>query len=168
MARRRPAAVSVVIAFALVAGAHASGGNKERETVSTTVRTVASTTTRDFRVVVEAVRSGEGAASEATLTLTTFGRHRGAWQRTGTHRLGGTYFWKTVTGPRAVCRLEIRTTGAQTKFRPRAVVQLLQSPSLGCGPGFRACPRQVRGRRSHTCPEGLPRGEPGTIGLESP
>jgi len=137
MPRRRPAAVSVVIAVALVAGAYASGSTGARtETASTKARTVASTTTSDFRVVVEAVRRGEGAAPEATLTLTTFERHRGAWQRTGTHRLGGTYFWKTVTGPRAVCRLETRTTGAQAKFRPRAVVQFLLSPSLGCGPVF--------------------------------
>jgi type II secretory pathway pseudopilin PulG len=135
MPRRRPAAVSVVIAVALVAGAYASGGTEARSgTASTKVRTVASTTTTDFRAVVEAARRGAGAAPEATLTLTTFERHRGAWQRTGTHRLAGTYFWKTVTGPRAVCRFEITTAGAQAKFRPRAVVQFLLSPSLACGP----------------------------------
>jgi hypothetical protein len=135
MPTRRPAAVSVVIAVALVAGAYASGGTEARSaTASPGFRTVASTTTSDFRVVVKAVRRDAGAAPEATLTLTTFERHRGAWKRTGTHRLAGTYFWKTVTGPRAVCRLEISTTGAQANFRPRAVVRFLVSPSLGCGP----------------------------------
>jgi hypothetical protein len=33
-----------------------------------------------------------------------------------------------------VCRLEIRTTGPSAAFKPRAIVQLLVTPSLGCGP----------------------------------
>ena len=68
------------------------------------------------------------------MKLETYRRAGGRWQRTGSHELRGPYFWKTLTAPRAVCRLEIRTTGAAARFRPRALVQLLQTPSLGCGP----------------------------------
>jgi hypothetical protein len=96
--------------------------------------TIASATTSDFRVVLVAAKRSDGAMPEARVTLTTFEQLRGRWQRTGVHPLSGSYFWKTVTGPRAVCRLEIRTGGAQARFSPRAIVQLLLGPSLGCGP----------------------------------
>jgi len=94
--------------------------------------TIASATTSDFRLVLVATKRGGSAIPEATVTLRTFEQLDGRWQKTGVHPLRGTYFWKTVTGPRAVCRLEIRTGGARPQFSPRAVVQLLLSPSLGC------------------------------------
>jgi hypothetical protein len=98
-------------------------------------KTIASTTTADFRVEVSARNlGGAGGAPPAEVTVRTFERSGGAWRRTSERRLAGTYFWKTITGPLAVCRLEIRTTAAKPRFRPHAVVQLLRSPSLGCGP----------------------------------
>jgi hypothetical protein len=57
----------------------------------------------------------------------------GNWRERGERRLDETLFWRTVTGPRAVCRLEIATAGRSPAFRPFVTVQLLQSPSLGCG-----------------------------------
>lgn len=99
------------------------------------VRTIATTTTPDFRVVVGATNRGGGeGAPEAVVTVRTFERSGGGWRRTNETRLAGPYFWKTITGPLAVCRLEIRTTAARPGFRPHAIVQLLRSPSLGCGP----------------------------------
>jgi hypothetical protein len=124
-------AVTFVVVVALVAAALATAGG---EGVAATTKSIASTTTSDFRVVVTAERRGGGPAPTAALTATTFARAENRWRHTGTHSLGGSYFWKTVTGPRAVCRLEIRTTGPGTAFEPRAIVQLLVTPSLGCGP----------------------------------
>ncbi|MGH3133530.1 MAG: hypothetical protein ACRDNY_07295 [Gaiellaceae bacterium] len=135
MLRRRLVAVSLVVVTALVAGALATGSTSARSAVSATgVETIATARTSDFRVVVKAERRGGGAAPAATVTLTTFQRLRGNWQRIGVHRLDGPYFWKVVTGPRAVCRLDVRTTAARASFQPRATVRLLLSPSLGCGP----------------------------------
>ena len=125
----------LVITAVLVSAAVATGGSSaESGAAAATSRTIASTTTSDFRAVVTAERLDGGAAAAATATLQTYRRAGGGWRRTGSHELEGPYFWKTLIGPRAVCRLEIRTTGAAARFRPRTLVQLLQTPSLGCGP----------------------------------
>ena len=126
----RSVGVSLVVALALGVVAQAGA----RGEASTNTKTIASTTTSDFRVVVTAQRRGGGSAPTAALTATTFARTDNAWRRTGRRALGVSYFWKTVTGPRAVCRLEIRTAGASAAFRPHVVVQMLVTPSLGCGP----------------------------------
>jgi hypothetical protein len=128
---RRAIAVGFVVATALVSGRAAAAGGEQ---AWPSARQIATTTTSDFRVVVSAARRGAGPAPAAVLTATTFARAENRWRRTGTHRLAGSYFWKTATGPRAVCRLEIRTTGPGAAFRPRAIVQLLVTPSIGCGP----------------------------------
>jgi hypothetical protein len=125
---RRLAASSLVLAAALVTSAYAIAGPARGDT------TIASASTTDFRVVLTAVKRGGGSVPEAEIWVTTSERLRGGSVRTGERSLRGSYFWKVVTGPRAVCRLEIRTTGRGTSFRPRAIVQLLLSPSLGCGP----------------------------------
>jgi hypothetical protein len=130
----RAVAVTFVVVVTLVAAALATARGGE---ASTTARTIASTSTSDFRVVVTAAQLDEGPSPSAALTATTFTRAENRWRRTGRHRLGGSYFWKTVTGPRAVCRLEMRTTGSSAAFKPRAIVQLLVTPSLGCGPAER-------------------------------
>jgi hypothetical protein len=125
-------AVAFVLVAALVTAALATARS---DRASSGVRTIASSTTRDHRVVVRAANlGGGGGAPAAEVTVRTFRQSRGAWQRTAERRLAGTYFWKTITGPLAVCRLEIRTAAARPGFRPHAVVQLLRSPSLGCGP----------------------------------
>jgi len=93
--------------------------------------TIASLTAADFRVSVVAQRTSGGAAPSASATLTSWARRGGDWQRSGTFALAGTYFWKTLTAPRALCNLQLVTAARST--RPHVVVQLLVSPSLGCG-----------------------------------
>ena len=132
---RRSLVVSLVLAVALVVGAHAAARDDTRGAqASATAKTIASTTTSDFRVVVTAKRRGGGAMPSAALTATTFARAQSGWRRAGTHDLGDSYFWKTVTGPRVLCRLDLRTAGPGTAFKPRAIVQMLVTPSIGCGP----------------------------------
>jgi hypothetical protein len=90
--------------------------------------TIASATSSGFRAELVAHRASGGRAPTAAVTLTTLRRAGGTWQTLETKRLVGTFFWKTVSGPRAVCRFELASTN-----RPRVTVQLLQTPSLGCG-----------------------------------
>jgi hypothetical protein len=126
---KRSVAVSLVFVLVLVVGAQAAARGKQSS------KTIATATTNDFRVVVSATNlGGGGGAPTAAVTVRTFARADGAWRRTNERRLAGTYFWNTVSGPLAVCRLEIRTTATKARVRPRAIVQLLRSPSLGCGP----------------------------------
>jgi hypothetical protein len=126
--------ISMLVALGAATSTSASTGAR-RDSSAAREKTIASTTTSDFRIVVVAeTRGGGGGAPSATVTVTTSKRVRGTWVQTGVHRLRGTYFWKSVTGPRAVCRLDVRTTAARAGFRPSVVVQLLISPSLGCGP----------------------------------
>jgi hypothetical protein len=132
--RRRSVVAGLVAAVALVGGAYATAGSGSSRQAPTTEKVIASTTTSDYRVVVTAEKHGPGSAPEAALTATTFKRRPGGWERIREHRLSGTYFWKTVSGQKAVCRLEIRTAGTRPGFRPRATVQLLLTPSLGCAP----------------------------------
>jgi hypothetical protein len=130
--------IGLGIVAAVVIATSAAAGSSAARTAPTRVGTLA---TSDFRVVVTAEkgRNGSGAPT-AAVRVTTSQRIGGRWRATGTHRLDGTYFWHTVTGPRAVCGLELRTTGD----RPRAVVQLLVTPSIGCGPAasYPLTPRQ--------------------------
>jgi hypothetical protein len=133
MLGRRFLVVALGLSSALAVGVFATSGGA----ASSAQKTIASASTSDFRVAVTATKRGAGGAPTAAVTLTTSERAGSGWRRTGTHRLGGTYFWYTVTGPLAVCRLELRTTAAQPRFRPHAIVQLLRSPSLGCGPTSR-------------------------------
>jgi hypothetical protein len=123
--------LAAVVAFA--AAALAIAGTSEGRNMQAGSQTIAEASARDFRTVLTATKTSGGAAPTAAVTATSFERRDGRWARTGTRELPGTYFWKTVTGPRAVCRLEIRTSGAGAAFRPRARAQLLVSPSLGCG-----------------------------------
>jgi Flp pilus assembly protein CpaB len=134
MRRSRLAAAGLVVSTALLA-AYTSSSPARSEPVASVAKRIASASTTDFRVVVTATNlGGGGEAPAASVTVRTFERAGGAWRRTSERRLAGTYFWKTITGPLAVCRLELRTTAATPAFRPRAIVQLLRSPSLGCGP----------------------------------
>jgi hypothetical protein len=93
-------------------------------------------TTADYRVAVVAQRmSGSPPTAEVRVG---YARRVGArWRELGERRLDETYFWRTVTGPRAVCRLEIETAGPGARIRPYVTVRLLQSPSLGCGDTYR-------------------------------
>jgi hypothetical protein len=132
---KRVLLVGVGVAGALVvATSMASPSDSRGPLAPTASRVIATVTTSDFRVVLTARQArAEGSPPSAVIRVTTSQRIGGRWQQTATHRLRGTYFWHTATGPRAVCRLEIRTAGAPPKFRPYVVVQLLVSPALGCG-----------------------------------
>jgi hypothetical protein len=127
----------VVIALAVLGlggGVYLGSAARSEGAASTAPASVAVVTSDDFRVVVTAAKGASGGgAPTAVVTATTFERTAGRWQRTGTYRLNGTYFWNTVTGPRALCQLELRTAGARPGFRPQVRLQLLVSPALGCG-----------------------------------
>jgi hypothetical protein len=101
------------------------------------VATVGVITTKDFRVAVVAKRLTSGAAPTAEVRVGMARRVGTSWRELGERRLTETYFWHTVRGPRAVCRLQIATAGRGASFRPSVIVQLLQSPSLGCGRSYR-------------------------------
>jgi hypothetical protein len=118
----------------LVAAVSASGSAQGSDHAVLATKSIAAANTPDFRVeVVAQRRAGSGGAPTAAVTATISKRTGGRWRVTATHRLRSTYFWHTVTGPLAVCGLELATTRGRPGFRPYVAVQLLQSPSLGCG-----------------------------------
>lgn len=131
--RARRVAIAGVIALAALLVAYVSSSPARIHADAAASATIGIASTNDFRVVLTATKLGGGSAPGARVTVTTSRETGVGWRRTGVDRLAGTYFWKTVTAPRAVCRLELRTTGGVTSS-PRALVQLLQTPSLGCGP----------------------------------
>jgi hypothetical protein len=134
MPRRHVLGFRLAIAAGIVvAGSYATIGAARSGASATQTRTIASATTSDFRAVLTATKADGGRAPAATVMLTTFTRREGSWKRTGVNRLGDAYFWKVVTGQRALCRFEIRTAGGRSGFVPRATIRLLLSPSLGCG-----------------------------------
>ncbi len=139
--RRSFIVVGLGIAAALVATVYVAGSSADGADGASTAPAAAlvgTSTTGDLRVAVTAQKAdGGGDMPTAVVKVTTSQRVDGQWRRTGTHRVRGTYFWHTVTGRRAVCRLEIRTAGTGASFRPHVVVQLLLTPSLGCGSAYR-------------------------------
>ena len=116
----------MLLAAAAVAAVTAACGSAQPTAVH--VQTIATVSSTDFRAVVGARRTGGGSAPTARVTVTTYRKAAGHWRRLVAHRLAGTYFWHTVTGPHAVCRLELATAK-----KPQVTVGLLLSPSLGCG-----------------------------------
>jgi hypothetical protein len=90
--------------------------------------TIATATSSYFRADLVARRAGGGNAPTAAVTLTTYHRTGGVWHTLTSRRLPGTFFWKTLSGPRALCRFELASA-----HRPHVTVQLLLTPSLGCG-----------------------------------
>jgi hypothetical protein len=68
------------------------------------------------------------------VTATIYRLGRDSWERTGSRKLPGTYFWNVVSRRNAVCGLSIATAGAAA---PQATVRLLVSPSIGCGRAYR-------------------------------
>src|SRR5262249_24403582 len=94
---------------------------------TTPSKTIATTSSSDFRADLVSRKLSGGKAPTASLTVVTYERGQSSWQRLGGHRVAGTFFWKTVTGPRAICRLELATVG-----HARVIVQTLVSPAIGC------------------------------------
>jgi hypothetical protein len=87
-------------------------------------RTIAVVTHGGFRAVVTAHKTSGGRAPTASVTATGYRAANHVWHRARTLRLSGTFFWKTLTAPHAVCRLELRGS--------RLTLSVLVSPSLGC------------------------------------
>jgi hypothetical protein len=129
------AAVSLVAVTAMVPAA--AGAQHETLGSAPRVASVALLTTRDFRVAVVATRLSGGATPTAEVRVAVAYRAGSSWRESGERRLDETYFWRTVSGPRAVCRLEAVIGGSRPSFRPHVKVQLLLSPSLGCGRTYR-------------------------------
>jgi len=107
----------IVVALALASLASAA-----------TSKTIASAASTDFRAELVARPTSGGAAPSAAVTLVTYRRTADGWQRITRRPFPGKYFWKTITGPRAVCRFELASAGAA-----HVIAQLVVSPSIGCG-----------------------------------
>jgi hypothetical protein len=127
-------AVSLV---ALAALPTAAGSRDTTQQSAKQFATVGVVTTLDFRAAVVAQRLSGGSMPTAEVRVGLARRVGARWRELGEKRLDETFFWRPVTGPRAVCRLEIETAGPATSFRPTVTVRLLQSPSLGCGRTYR-------------------------------
>ncbi|HVV57947.1 MAG TPA: hypothetical protein VHC45_06250 [Gaiellaceae bacterium] len=95
-------------------------------------KTIGSVSAVDVRAKLVATRSGGGAAPTARVSVQADELVAGRWRHVPAHRLAGTYFWNTVTGPAAICHLDLVTAGLG-RAKPHLRVQLLVSPSLGCG-----------------------------------
>src|ERR687883_664731 len=134
MSRRYLFALGLCVTSAAVAGTVAPANTSEQRARASPAPTpIAILTARDFKASLAATKhAGGGGAPTAAVTLSTFERVHGSWRRTGTRRLRGTYFWNTVTGPRALCTFEIHTAATRRASRPSVVVQLLVTPALGC------------------------------------
>jgi hypothetical protein len=113
-------ALLVAVMFAVCAFDAAASGRQ--------TRIVAGATVGKYRAVVTASKTSTGAAPTATATVTTYVRSGGTWKRTGSHRLDGTFFWKTITAPHGLCRFAIARTPAPVHL----VVQPLITPAIGC------------------------------------
>lgn len=141
---RRPSGLAaiVVVASALLTAVAiqqtAAASQRDSSATAQRVATVGVVTTKDFRAVVVAERVSGESPPTAHVSVGYAWRIGGSWRELGEKRLGESYFWNSVTGPRAVCRLEIETVApGQRSFRPAVTVRLLQSPSLGCGETYR-------------------------------
>lgn len=128
-------AASVVVLTALPTSAAGSRGATQQSAKQ--FASVGVVTTRDFRAAVVAQRLSGGSMPTAEVRVGLARRVGAHWRELGEKRLDETFFWRTVTGQRAVCRLEIETAGPATSFRPVVTVRLLRSPSLGCGRTYR-------------------------------
>jgi hypothetical protein len=99
--------------------------------------TVAILTTPEFRVAIVARRLMGASPATAEVRLGFARRVGSSWREFDERRLGERYFWNTVSRPHAICRLEISTVGTRRSPGARVTVQLLLSPSVGCGRTYR-------------------------------
>ena len=126
-----PWRVSVTVLIA-VSGLMAASVGSAAERAATNTKTIATVATIAYRAVVVARRNSGGRAPTAAVSIDTYERSGRLWQRIDARALSGLFFWKTVTGPHALCSFEIATSSGGGGTRPHVVVQLLRSPSLGC------------------------------------
>jgi hypothetical protein len=114
------------VALAAVVSAGAAASPKAA------TKTIGTVTAVDVRATIVATRTGTDSAPAAAVTVELDRRAGAGWQRAVTRKLTGTYFWNSVTGPAAICRLDLATAG-QGHTMPHVDVQLLVTPSIGCG-----------------------------------
>ena len=119
------APIVVLLALASILPAGASDDAPTRSA------TLATLTTRDVRIAVVARRLDGGGTPTAEVRVGLSRRAGSGWRELRESRLGQTFFWHTVTGPRGVCRLAV-DSGSSPSFAPYITVRLLVSPSLGC------------------------------------
>jgi hypothetical protein len=105
--------------------------------------TVAVAVTKEFRVAIVATRLSGESPPTAAVRVGLARRVGGSWREFDERRLRERYFWNTVSQPHAVCRLEIATVGTRRSPGSQVKVQLLLSPSLGCG-GIHRMPLPTR------------------------
>jgi hypothetical protein len=130
------ALASSLVAFA-ASQSTAMGSPSGAQQSAVRTATVAVVMTREFRVAVVATRSSGASPPTAEVRVGLARRVGGGWREFGEKRLGETNFWNTVSRPHAICRLEIATAGTGRGSRSRVTVQLLVSPSIGCGRVYR-------------------------------
>jgi hypothetical protein len=121
----------LVLIAALVVALVAGVGRASAATPTTT--TIARASAFDFRVAVSATKGSGGGAPSATAYVTASTRTGRAWTSLGRVRVGRPdgFFWKVVTGPRAIRELSIDTRSPE-----RVGLQLLLSPALGWSPVY--------------------------------
>jgi hypothetical protein len=134
MTRRRIAQVVVALLAAGIAAAVAfatlaDGAGPTAKPPLVASRPIGSVSGPGLRAALLAHRIA-GSPPTARVVVTTYRRDGAAWKRIASHRLAGTYFWNTVTAPRAICELQLVAAGSS---RPHVTVQLLVTPSIGCG-----------------------------------
>jgi hypothetical protein len=78
------------------------------------------------RAILTAHKTSGGLSPTASVTVVGYRASGNKWIRTGAAPLRGTYFWKVITHPHAVCHLKL--AGANL------TVSLLETPSIGCAP----------------------------------
>jgi hypothetical protein len=78
------------------------------------------------RADVWARKTSTGPAPTAAVTVIVYRRVHATWEVMSSRGLSGTYFWKTVIAPHALCRLALSGT--------TVTVSVLVTPSIGCGP----------------------------------
>jgi hypothetical protein len=130
------AALASLVAFAGSQSTATGARSATRESASR-IATVALVTTREFRVAVVATRLSGATPPTAEVRVGLARRVGRTWREFGERRLGETYFWNTVSRPHAVCRVVIETAGTRRASGSRVTVQLLLSPSVGCGHTYR-------------------------------
>jgi hypothetical protein len=81
-----------------------------------------------LRAVLTAHKTSGGLSPTASVTVVGYRASGGKWIRTGSMPLYGTYFWKVITHPHAICRLKLTGTNL--------TVSLLETPSIGCAPAL--------------------------------
>jgi hypothetical protein len=120
--------VQVAVAALVIAG----GGSAAPDTAAKAT-TIASANSLGYRIEITARKTSGGNAPTAEIIVTSYLRSNGHWRLACNTHLPGIYFWKTVRAPHSLCRLEIGTARTTVAGRPRAIVQVLVSPSIGCG-----------------------------------